>query len=86
MHFQGSAFAMSTDGMASVAAMLGAYAPERWTVLAVETSGCGFLPDRRPQILYERHFFHLQAVLGPDDEALYASLKIYPTGACLART
>jgi hypothetical protein len=33
-------------------------APEIWSVLAVETSGCGFLADRRPQILYERHYFH----------------------------
>jgi hypothetical protein len=38
--------------------MLGVFAPEIWTVLAVETSGCGFLPDGRPQILFERHFFH----------------------------
>ena len=29
-----------------------------WAVLAVETSGCGFLPDRRPKILFERHEFH----------------------------
>jgi hypothetical protein len=33
-------------------------APEIWTVMAVETSGCGYLPDRRPQILFERHIFH----------------------------
>ena len=26
--------------------------------MAVETSGCGFLPDRRPPILFERHIFH----------------------------
>jgi hypothetical protein len=38
--------------------MLGVNVPETWTVLVVETSGCGFLPDRRPQILYERHCFH----------------------------
>jgi hypothetical protein len=29
-----------------------------WTVIAVETSGCGFLNDRRPKILFERHIFH----------------------------
>jgi hypothetical protein len=29
-----------------------------WAVLAVETSGCGFLADRRPKILFERHVFH----------------------------
>jgi hypothetical protein len=28
-----------------------------WAVLSVETSGCGYLPDRRPQILFERHYF-----------------------------
>ncbi len=29
-----------------------------WAVLTVETSGSGFLPDRRPKILFERHYFH----------------------------
>jgi N-acetylmuramidase-like protein/putative peptidoglycan binding protein len=56
--FQGSAWAVSPDGLAGVASSLGVYAPEIWTVLAVETSGCGYLPDRRPQILFERHVFH----------------------------
>jgi hypothetical protein len=28
-----------------------------WAVLSVETSGCGYLPDRRPLILFERHYF-----------------------------
>ncbi|HJT01682.1 MAG TPA: N-acetylmuramidase domain-containing protein [Terriglobales bacterium] len=56
--FQGKAAALSSDGLAEVAACLGVYAPEIWTVLAVETSGCGYLPDRRPRILFERHIFH----------------------------
>jgi hypothetical protein len=56
--FQGNAAAMSNDGLATVASNLGVFAPEIWTVLAVETSGCGYLPDRRPQILFERHIFH----------------------------
>jgi hypothetical protein len=56
--FQGTAWALSSDGLAAVASALGVSAPEIWTVLAVETSGCGYLPDRRPQILYERHIFH----------------------------
>jgi hypothetical protein len=29
-----------------------------WAVIAVETRGFGFLPDRRPKILFERHIFH----------------------------
>lgn len=28
-----------------------------WAVLSVETSGFGYLPDRRPKILFERHVF-----------------------------
>jgi len=56
--FQGTAWALSSNGLAAVASNLGVFAPEIWTVLAVETSGCGYLPDRRPQILYERHIFH----------------------------
>jgi hypothetical protein len=56
--FQGTALGLSPDGLASVSGSLGVHAQEMWTVLTVETSGCGFLPDRRPQILYERHIFH----------------------------
>lgn len=29
-----------------------------WTVIGVETAGMGFLADRRPKILFERHYFH----------------------------
>src|ERR1700736_6171754 len=56
--FQGSAFGLTPDGLASVGSGLGVHAPEIWTVLTVETSGCRFLPDRRPQIFFERHIFH----------------------------
>jgi len=56
--FQGLAWALSPDGLGTVSGMLGVNLSETWTVLVVETSGCGFLPDRRPQILYERHYFH----------------------------
>ncbi|MHB8770674.1 MAG: N-acetylmuramidase domain-containing protein [Syntrophales bacterium] len=37
---------------------LGVSQPEVWALLTVETRGVGFLPDRRPQILFERHVFH----------------------------
>jgi len=56
--FQGTALALSTDGLGAVSQKLGVHVPEIWTVLAVETSGCGYLPDLRPQMLYERHVFH----------------------------
>ena len=56
--FQGTARPLSTAGLGVVSRKLGVQASEIWTVLAVETSGCGYLPDKRPQILYERHIFH----------------------------
>jgi len=56
--FQGTARALSAGGLNAASQKLSVHAPEIWTVLAVETSGCGYLPDRRPQILYERHIFH----------------------------
>lgn len=30
---------------------------ELWSLVAVETKGCGFQTDRRPLILFERHYF-----------------------------
>ena len=56
--FRGLAVGLTSTGLARACSDLGVHAPEIWTVLAVETSGCGFLADRRPQILYERHIFH----------------------------
>jgi N-acetylmuramidase/Putative peptidoglycan binding domain len=56
--FQGTAFALSGEGMDAITRGLGLHPAEVWAVLAVETSGCGFLADRRPQILFERHVFH----------------------------
>lgn len=53
----GKSSAITSDGLANVADTLGVQAPEIWTVFSVETKGCGFLPDRRPPILLERHIF-----------------------------
>jgi hypothetical protein len=36
---------------------LGGDEAQLWALVAVETKGFGFLPDRRPQILFERHVF-----------------------------
>jgi hypothetical protein len=58
MVFVGRSRPLSIHGMAAVATSLLVGVQEVWTVLNVETSGCGFLPDRRPEILYERHVFH----------------------------
>lgn len=56
--FMGSAKPLSEDGMRSATERVQVGLPEMWAVLRVETRGCGFLPDRRPQILFERHIFH----------------------------
>ena len=54
---RGNASALSADGLSGVANKLGVSAAEIWTVVGVETSGCGFIPDGRPEIRYERHVF-----------------------------
>lgn len=55
--FIGKASPLSQHGIETVLDRLGVEAPALWAVLTVETSGCGFLPDRRPKILFERHCF-----------------------------
>jgi hypothetical protein len=56
--FTGKSLALTQAGLTLAAGDLAVNPPELWTVVAVETSGCGYLPDRRPQILFERHVFH----------------------------
>ena len=57
MAFIGKTRPLSAQGIANAAGTLGVDPPALWAVLTVETSGCGFLPDRRPKILFERHWF-----------------------------
>ena len=56
--FVGTAASLTAAGLSQFLADTGAAEPDLWAVLSVETSGCGFLPDRRPKILFERHKFH----------------------------
>ena len=56
--FVGKAKPLSQQGIDAATARLEVGGAEIWAVLTVETSGCGFLPDRRPKILFERHIFH----------------------------
>ena len=58
MTFIGRSHPLTSNGLAAAAASMSVAVQEVWTVLNVETAGCGFLPDRRPNILYERHIFH----------------------------
>lgn len=55
--FVGSAHALSSNGLLHAASEIGVGAAEIWTVLATEAGACGYLKDRRPCILYERHVF-----------------------------
>jgi hypothetical protein len=56
--FLGRALPLSEDGLDEAVDALGTTTPTLWAVVSVETHGCGFLPDRRPAILFERHIFH----------------------------
>ena len=58
MDYQGKGVPLDDSGMDQVCATLGVADAEVWAVLTVETRGFGFLADRRPQILFERHVFH----------------------------
>lgn len=58
MNFQGHGLPLDAEGLAAAAETIGIRSPEIWTVLSVETRGAGFLADRRPLILFERHVFY----------------------------
>lgn len=55
--FRGEALPLSPSGFAEIADRLGVRAAELWAVIDVETYGYGFIADRRPLILFERHIF-----------------------------
>lgn len=56
--FQRDGLPLTRQGMDAAALKLGVSLAAVWAVLRVETRGWGFLADRRPQVLYERHVFH----------------------------
>ena len=56
--FPCTALPLRSVGFQSSVDALGVDAATVWAMLSVETLGRGFLPDRRPQILFERHVFH----------------------------
>ena len=58
MNFVGQTLALDSAALTSVASTLQVHPPGIWAVLHVEAAGCGFLPDRRPIIRFERHIFH----------------------------
>lgn len=58
MNFTGAAEPLTRQGFKHAIEQLCVAPAELLAVLAVESRGCGFLPDRRPKILFERHWFH----------------------------
>jgi hypothetical protein len=56
--FVGKALPMTQNGFDNVLGQLGVDAASLWALVTVETKGFGFLADRRPKILFERHVFH----------------------------
>lgn len=56
--FTGKGSPLTEGGLTTALSTLGCERESLWALVTVETSGFGFLPDRRPKILYERHIFH----------------------------
>ena len=56
--FLGTASPLTSRAFDDVIRQLDVDPPSLWSLLTVETRGFGFLPDRRPKILFERHVFH----------------------------
>jgi hypothetical protein len=55
--FIGTGTPLTDKGFRGILQSADLQAPEIWSVLSVETSGCGYLRDRRPKVLFERHVF-----------------------------
>lgn len=54
----GRALPLTEEGFCAACDELNAIPAALWAVVDVETSGCGFIRDRRPAILFERHVFN----------------------------
>lgn len=76
MNFTGKALPLTREGLSAALLRLDLGSGQTaalWAVFEVETAGItqgfGFRPDRRPQILFERHIFRKQTAGKFDDEA-----------------
>ena len=56
--FQGSGKPFTLSVFDKVVGDLGVPWASMWALISVETRGFGYLSDRRPKILFERHVFH----------------------------
>lgn len=75
VEFSASGTPLTRNDVDEVLDLIGAEESALWAVLAVETSGSGFLPDRRSKILFERHYFHRLTEGRFDDEYPEISAK-----------
>jgi hypothetical protein len=57
MNFYGTGAPLSQHSLDEANRITNVGLVELWALMSVETSGCGYLSDRRPKILYERHYF-----------------------------
>lgn len=57
MNFFGPGTPLTQGGINDAAKIADIGVVELWALMSVETSGCGYLTDRRPKILFERHVF-----------------------------
>lgn len=57
IEFSGAARPLDDEGLHAALDLIKVDLPELWAVVSVETSGCGYLPSKRPQLLFERHVF-----------------------------
>lgn len=48
---------LTHKGLVAAADLLGVNIPTLWSIMDVETAGCGYLPDKRIVILFEKHIF-----------------------------
>jgi hypothetical protein len=58
MQYRGDGRPLTEAGLHAAGDALGVAVPAIWAVLSIETRGVGFLRDRRPRVLFERHVFH----------------------------
>jgi hypothetical protein len=56
--FTGPGTPLTQDGLDESTQLINVNPPTLWAAIFTETSGCGFLSDHRPKILFERHVFH----------------------------
>ena len=78
MTFVGAAHPLDSDGLSAAAAHIGVEPAVLWSVVTVETAGCGFLPDRQPTILFERHIFSNRS--GRRFDAAHPGISGHPGG------